>query len=468
MRNYSSTYLPSRVSQAYLTANAEMARREFAKRKKKDITSDDPFYDFLRDVSPKMQWDAPHHRYIRSYLDKVTNGEIRKLLVEMPPRHGKTEKITVRYPLFRISQNPEFKVIIGAYNLSLATLFTRKSKNIARNIFSLSRDRNASSEWETVQGGGILAAGVSSGVTGRGADLIVIDDPIKSRAEAESFRYRENVWQWFQDDISTRLEPGGAIIVVMTPWHTDDLAGRIMASDDAPNWTVIKLPAIALENDPLGRAEGEALWPARMPIHELHDRKRVLSSYSFSALYQQNPVPREGQVFKSASYYTELPPKLRIVGGIDTAYTESTRANRSAIVVAGVTPEGKIYILFAEAWQKEYGETIENVKKRQEEFKCRFAVEANGPQKMMHDALVKARVLVDKAKRQFEKYAESQEFADEWNKGNVLLPVNAPWLKEYLGEMQAFTGISDLSDDLVDASVNLFNTYLKIKPTIRI
>lgn len=219
-------------------------------------------------------------------------------MIFMPPRHGKSEMATVRFPVWCIEQRPATRVIIGAYNQLLAQRFSRRARAIATQRFGLSDDQATAGDWETPQGGGVRAVGVGSGVTGHGGDIIVIDDPIKSREEAESLAYRDRVWNWYRDDLYTRREPGAAMILIQTRWHEDDLAGRILASDDAPNWAVVSLPAEAEENDPLGRAPGSALCPERFDLAALADIKSVLLPYSYSALYQQRPVPREGGMFK--------------------------------------------------------------------------------------------------------------------------------------------------------------------------
>jgi len=154
-------------------------------------------------------------------------------------------------------------VVIGSYGQDLANNFNRKARRIAEQRFEMSHERKAAAEWSTSAGGGMKAVGVGAGVTGHGAHLIVIDDPVKNREEANSDVRRETVWQWYNDDLYTRLEPGGAIVLIMTRWHEDDLAGRILLSDRASEWTVLNLPALAEDDDPLGRTLGEALCPER-------------------------------------------------------------------------------------------------------------------------------------------------------------------------------------------------------------
>ncbi len=167
-------------------------------------------------------------------------------------------------------------------------------------------NRAASDDWETAAGGGIRAAGVGVGIAGLPAGLILIDDPTKNREDAYSQAHRDKVWDWFTEDVYTRLEPDGAIIITMARRHEDDLVGRIMASEDAADWVVIRLPALAEEDDPLGRAVGEALCPDRFDEAAYAKMRRVLGEVSFSALQQQRPTPASGLIFQMdwIRYYT--------------------------------------------------------------------------------------------------------------------------------------------------------------------
>lgn len=266
-------------------------------RRRRSGPSSRSFDEWLPQVTPTYHWEWRHLAHIREALDRVTRGEIKRLMLFVPPRHGKSEMVTIRYPVWRLEENPTQRVIIGAYNATLAAKFSRKARNIARQRLALNTERTAVEDWETLQGGGVRAVGVGGGITGMGANLIVIDDPVKSREEANSEVYRNRVYDWYTDDLYTRLEPGGAIILIMTRWHEDDLAGRILASDDGPNWTVIKLPAEAEADDPLGRVEGAALCPERYDEAALAEIKRVLLN-NYYALYQQRPQPVEGSFFK--------------------------------------------------------------------------------------------------------------------------------------------------------------------------
>jgi len=249
-------------------------------------------------------WDA-HARHIElicEHLDRVDRGEIDRLAIFMPPRHGKSETVTVRYPLKFLRENPDKNVLITGYNERFAERFGRKTRNIAvRHNFALDETKQSAKEWAMSQGGILMTRGVGSPPTGIGFDRIIIDDPIRKREDANSVVYREKLWDWFTDDLYTRLEPKAAVILIMTRWHFDDISTRAILSEPS-RWTVLKLPALATGGDPLGRAEGEALWPDRWPKEAILRVKEVMAGReglaSFEALYQQNPTPKEGSFFE--------------------------------------------------------------------------------------------------------------------------------------------------------------------------
>ncbi len=257
---------------------------------------------FLEHVSPSHQWTPKHLKLCRNRLDQVTQGDIRRLMLFLPPRHGKSEQATIHYPAYRLLRNQTCRVIVGAYNHSLACTFSRQTRRLVGKFgFQFANDSNKQNQWNSIHGGGLYAVGVGSGVTGYGADLVVIDDPVKSRAEAESPTYRARVLDWYQNDLYTRLHPGAAIVLIMTRWHSLDLAGQLLeqAKDGGESWDVVSLPAIAEDNDPLGRPAGGALWPERYSEADFDRIKKAIGSYAFSALYQQRPSPRSGGFFRA-------------------------------------------------------------------------------------------------------------------------------------------------------------------------
>lgn len=257
-------------------------------------------------VTPLWRWDWPHLRRMDQVFDAVQRGELKYVILCVPPRHGKTEKATVRQAAYRLELDPTLRIILTAYNGKTARKFSRKIRRLVRSRLPLSPERTAAEDWETTREGGVRAAGVGEGIAGLPADLILVEDPIKSAEEADSQAYRDRVWEWYTEDVYTRLEPHGAIIVTMSRRHHDDLVGRILASEDGPNWTVINLPAEAEEDDPLGREIGEPLCPDRYDAKALARIKTVIGPRSYLSLYQQRPAPATGYIFKSTTfrYYT--------------------------------------------------------------------------------------------------------------------------------------------------------------------
>lgn len=255
------------------------------------------------------QWEAaPHLVRLTELLLRIEKGELRRLMVFMPPRHGKSELISRYFPAWYLARHPDRRVILASYESDFAASWGRKTRDTLNewaealhpNV-KVNPDSSSASRWDILgHTGGMITAGAGGPITGRGGHLIIIDDPVKNAEEANSRTIRERVWEWYRSTLYTRLEPGGAIILIMTRWHEDDLAGRIIADsrETGEEWEILNLPAIAEENDPLGRQPGEALWPARFPREELDRIRLTLGSYWWNALYMQRPLPPGGEMFK--------------------------------------------------------------------------------------------------------------------------------------------------------------------------
>lgn len=268
---------------------------------------------------------APHHALIAEHLEAVERGEIKRLMITMPPRHGKSELASRRFPAWYLGRNPSKQIIAASYNSDLSTDFGREVRNIVDSeeyqcLFQvkLAADSQAANRWHTDTKGMYVAAGVGTAITGRGADILLIDDPFKDRQEADSEVRRETVWNWYTSTAYTRLMPGGAVVVINTRWHDDDLSGRLIEQmgDGGDKWVVLSLPAI---ND-----EGKALWPDWYPIERLNEIKSVLPSRDWNSLYQQNPIPEDGDFFKAAWFneYEKIPDGISFYGASDCAVTE--------------------------------------------------------------------------------------------------------------------------------------------------
>jgi len=420
------------------------------------------FPEWLPTVTPQWTWDWPHQKYLYERLDLVTRGQCKRLMIFMPPRHTKTETVTVRYSAHRLEMNPKMNIILGCYNQKIANKFSRKTFRIAKSRIALAKDRKAVEEWETAIGGGFRAVGVGGGIAGFGGDLIMIDDPVKNREEAESETYRDKCWEWFNDDLYTRLEPGGAIVLTMTRWHDDDLAGRLLKEmeEGGEKWEVVNLPAIAEANDPLGRREGQALCPARYDETKLLEIQRKLGSYSFAALYQQRPTPLEGALFKRDWFGADhiidrAPDGLRWARGYDLAVSTKTAADYTASFRCAFTKTGDLIIDGGFRKKIEFPEQLRYAVKRMvEEKNTRHGVE-----KALHgEALVQAlqripavRGVPLKAIRvDTDKFTRALGWADLAEAGKVYL-VRANWNADFLDEICRFTGKGDKHDDQVDA-----------------
>ena len=260
----------------------------------------EPFGDWLKRVSPELTWNWPWQVYLCRALDRVTLGITDRLCLSMPPRHGKSTMVTIRYPVYRMQIQAAFPVIVLSYSARLAEEFSLKSRKLAQAIGMVGGGREMVERWDTHNGGAYMCAGLGGGITGHGGKLVLIDDPVKSHEEAHSPTYRNRVWNAWTDDIRTRLEPGGAVIAIMTRWHWDDLIGRFLSADDGARWEVINLPAEADTHDPLGRAPGEALCPERFDEETLDAIKAGMPANRYAALYGGKPVAEGGAIYDRA------------------------------------------------------------------------------------------------------------------------------------------------------------------------
>lgn len=240
------------------------------------------------------------------YVARIVERELRKggarIIINVPPRHGKSEMLSHWLPAWYLDLFPQKRIIAASYGDALARSFGRKVRDeLIQNTRTMTRVRQdvaATDEWETTEGGGMKSVGVGGTITGKGGDLIIIDDPHKNWEEAQSLEKRKRVIDWFGPTLYTRCEPGASIICVQTRWHTKDLSGYLVG-EHSDKWTHIRLPALAEANDPLGRAEGEALESRRYKASKLLSLKKSIGSHAFAGLYQQRPTDIEGGIIKN-------------------------------------------------------------------------------------------------------------------------------------------------------------------------
>lgn len=286
-----------------------------------------PFGGWLTEARAQHQWTARHFVAMQRLLDAMTVGKIRRVYFQIPIRHGKTEHNTIAYGAYRLERNPATRILVCSYNDRRAQKFSREIRKLtmARGV-TISADRDSAGDWETGAGGGVLAAGAGSGVASVNADLILIDDPLGSRDDAESPAKRDQVWDWLTNDILARCEPHTGVLMTMSRWHQDDPAGRLI-DQQKDRWTILDLPAEAEEQDALGREVGEPLWPEMRGRLWLEEKFAELGSYGFASLLQGRPRPREGGMFKWDWWrlVDAVPASGPMVRYWDLAGTESKR-----------------------------------------------------------------------------------------------------------------------------------------------
>jgi predicted phage terminase large subunit-like protein len=304
------------------------------------------FLDFVRHVWPAFI-AGDHHKIMANAFERVAKGELKRLIINMPPRHTKSEFASYLFPAWFLGNQPEKKVIQTAHTAELAVGFGRKVRNLFENpdfteVFpniSLSADSKAAGRWSTSKNGDYFAIGVGGAVTGKGADILIIDDP-HSEQEAAMGAYNpdvyDKVYEWYTSGPRQRLQPGGSIIVVMTRWSTRDLTGQIIKSSTqkvgADEWEVIELPAIL--------PSGKPLWPEFWPIEQLEALKAELPVSKWNAQYQQNPTSEEGALIKREWWNVweddDPPTCTAIIQSWDTAFLKTQRSDYSACTTWGV------------------------------------------------------------------------------------------------------------------------------------
>ena len=307
------------------------------KRKESAIKND--FMSFVKYMWPDFI-EGSHHKIMAEKFNKVATGDLKRIVINMAPRHTKSEFASYLLPSWMIGKNPKLKIIQATHTTELAVRFGRKAKNLIdsqeyQKIFQtkLREDSKAAGRWETNEGGEYFAAGVGGSITGRGADLLIIDDP-HSEQDALNTNALERTWEWYTSGPRQRLQPGGIIVVVMTRWNTKDLTGKLINAQKeskADQWEVIEFPAILPNEKPL--------WPEYWKLEELEGVKAGLPIGKWNAQYQQNPTAEEGSIIKREWWQLwdkDLPPLHHVIQSYDTAFLKKDTADYSAITTWGV------------------------------------------------------------------------------------------------------------------------------------
>lgn len=380
-------------------------------------------------------------------------------MVNMPPRHGKSELASRRFPAWLLGINPEIEIVVASYNADKAREFGYEVRDIVRSseyraLFpqsTLKEDSRAADRWNTDSGGSFRAVGIGTALTGRGADVLLIDDPIKDDEEADSEIRRERIWSWYSSVAYTRLSPGGRVVVIQTRWHEDDLTGRLLDEQrkGGDKWDILELPAIS--------RDGHALWPDRYPVDYLERIKRVTLPRHWSALYQQRPAPEEGAYYKREwfRWYDEKPKQLRVYGASDYAVTDGD-GDYTVHIVVGVDPEDNIYVLDlwrgqtnSDVWVQTWLDMVKQHSPLMWVEEQGQIIKSIGPfldRRMRETRTYCRREQVSSAA---DKPTRSRSMQARTSMGKVYLPSKAPWMADFTSELLTFP--AGKHDDMVDA-----------------
>ena len=326
--------LPPDVQKEYMKMAIKLSEKE------KQVKVQDDFLTFVKHVWPEFI-EGKHHKKIADKFNKLAKGEIKRLIINMPPRHTKSEFASFLLPAWMVGRKPDLKIIQSTHTTELAIRFGRKAKTLIdsaeyQQMFktTLREDSQAAGKWETSQGGEYYAAGVGSAITGRGADLLIIDDP-HSEQDALNVTALERAYEWYTSGPRQRLQPGGAIVVVMTRWNMKDLTGMLLKSQKelkSDKWHLIEFPAIL--------PSGKPVWPEYWKKDELEGVKASISIGKWNAQWMQNPTAEEGSLIKREWWKVwekdTMPPLEHVIQSYDTAFLKKESADYSAITTWGV------------------------------------------------------------------------------------------------------------------------------------
>ncbi len=437
-------------------------------------------------------------------LDQLERGTlgVNNLLITMPPRHAKSTFGTVLFPSYFMARNPLRYTMSCSYNSQLATDFGRQIRSVVEDKvipqafpdFHLSQDSRAADVWRTEDGGAYFAVGVGGTTSGRPANLLLVDDPIKSREDAESMTQRNKTWNYYTSALATRLQPEGdgtppKQIIILTRWHPDDLAGRLQQTDDwkEGRWKHINFQAIKQiksgkisrrdlpEDDPqylpagelpniapgkrhIDRTEEAPLWPERFPLEDLKRRQR-LNPREFASLYQQQPYIEGGNIIKTEwwqRYPADLSPErfATLVIGVDTAFKKTETADYSVAVVAGMDNNGDIYIVDIMRGKYDFPELKQrlirlNNRWRGKGLRALYIEDKASGQSLIQELKRESGISVIPYKVVHDKVARVNAILPLIEGGRIFLPETAQWLDEFIDESVTFPGGNH--DDQVDA-----------------
>jgi predicted phage terminase large subunit-like protein len=422
-------------------ASAELARRNLL--------------DFAQRCVPEFQ-AARHLRLLAEQLERVERGDLRRLLVTLHPGSGKSLLLQA-FAAWYLGRNPRRKTIAASAGAELAERNSRASRAFFGDLqwpfdgVDLSKATTAMNRWDTTQGGGLVAIGVGGIITGWRANLFVLDD---LQNDALSIGERDALWKWFREVLMPRLEPNGAIVLIQQRWGEDDLPGRIMESSEGGEWHVLRLPAIAEANDPLGRAAGESLWPERWPLAELQLRRESMGPRAFETAFQGNPVPAEGNLIKAEwlqRYDTPPAEFTKVVCALDSASKLGVRNDYSAIVKLGVS-RNAFFVLNVWRGKVEFPALLRCVDALKDETPAPSTIyveDTSNATALIQALKQETRLPIVPVTAKGSKESRVEGITGLLEAKKVLLPNEAPWLLDFERELLSFP--AGKHDDMVDA-----------------
>lgn len=460
---------------------AKSARRPTKPEAKVDLTR--PLVEIIPSLaSTREAYTSPRHlEPLPALLDEAFDKPV-FVLVSVPPRHGKTETILAGIAK-GLARKPTARVAYATYGFQVARLKSRRCKEFFGRLGgTYSEDVGQASHWETSAGGGLLATGTGGPLTSLGFDVLVVDDPTKNRADAESKVIRDRTFSWLTSTAMTRVEPGGSVIVCHTRWHEDDTIGRLRKIRDAAgdaDWIEINLPAIT--------EDGAARWPERWPLALLEKRRRTIGEYDWASLFMGAPRPRGTALFRGTYFYEKRPEgRLRIAIGLDLAYSERTQSDYSiAVVLAKCDDVYYVLDVFRDQVPApKFLAQLQTIRRKYAGAPMRWY--AYGTEKGSADFFIAAGLPLDVHSTSGDKFIRAQGVSAQWNEGNVRLPrrraelpdvdsleeadaiddegVSPAWVEPFANEVCDFSGVSDDHDDQVDALAAAFDALSDAGP----
>jgi predicted phage terminase large subunit-like protein len=432
-----------------MSQNSEISPSEAAIELLKRIEAKESFQKFIEYLNLGFL-PARHHQLLIDHLERLERGEIRRLMVWMPPGSAKSTYTSILFPPWFMGRHPKDPVLGVSNTTELAERFSRRARNITsgtlyRNVFGFgcAQDSQAAGSWENEQGGEFFAAGIGSAIAGRRARLGLIDDPIKSREEADAERTRDKQWEWYLNDFLPRLLPDASQVLIQTRWHEYDLSGRILEREGS-TWNVLKLPMLAVLNDPLGREAGDRLWPEWFTEEMVETARK--DHRAWNALYQQDPAPEDGEYFKREMFneYQVPPQNLHIYGASDYAVSEG-EGDYTEHGIFGLDFNGDLYLL--DWWRQQAASNVWI--ERQCDFIARYSpliwFGESGPIRKAIEPFLKRRMQERQTLCRLEwlpsigdKVVRARAFQARAAMGNVYIPSQAPWLPDLMSQLMRF------------------------------